>query len=86
MAASARWLRENAEHYLLVDAQQRVGRRLGYPPPRPQGSLKDLFWLRVFAPVYRLLPWSVRRPIMQAMPGSHRKRWTYPRPPAGPAV
>jgi hypothetical protein len=71
----AHWLRHNAEHYLLVAAQDRVGRQLGATRPRrPQGP-KDLFWLGLFAPVYRLLPWALRSRALRAMPGSHRQQW-----------
>ena len=42
--------------------------------------------LKVFAPVYALLPWPVRHEVMKAMPGSHRKRWAPPPPLRGPAV
>ena len=69
---ASRWLRGNSEHYLLLDAQARMAAALGRPgPPRPRGA-KEVFWLRVFAPTYRRLPWKVRSALIQAMPGSHR--------------
>jgi len=83
MASFTRWLRENAQDYLLRDAQVRVARAHGRPPPPVRGSL---FWRRIFVPTYRLLPWALRRRVMAAMPGSHRKNWSKPMPPAGPAV
>lgn len=78
-----RWVRDNAQHYLLRDAQARVARAQGRPPPPDSGSL---FWRRIFVPIYRLTPWPLRRRLMAAMPGSHRKHWPKPTTPAGPAV
>jgi hypothetical protein len=48
--------------------------------------LRDFFWLRVFAPTYRLVPWPVRHKIMLAMPGSHRRQWAPPPSSRGPAA
>lgn len=75
--SGSRWLRANSERYLLRDAQRRVSRAAGLPQP-PAGTRRpgELFWTRVFVPVYRGLPWSLRRRVMQMMPGSHRRRWT----------
>jgi len=72
------WLRTNAEHYLLRDAQRRVALEHGLQGPLPPRTLKERFWLQVFAPVYRLLPWGIRSRIMKAMPGSHRRSWPEP--------
>jgi len=83
MASFSGWLRENAQHYLLRDAQVRVARAQGLAPPPVHGSF---FWTRIFVPVYRLTPWPARRWFMTAMPGSHRKHWPKPTRPAGPAV
>jgi hypothetical protein len=83
MAALNRWVRENAQHYLLRDAQARVARVHGVAPPPIRGSF---FWSRIFVPTYRILPWPLRRAMMAAMPGSHRKQWPRPTRPAGPAV
>ncbi len=80
------WLRSNSEHYLLVAAHQKLANTLGSPAPRPPQGLKEFFWLKIFAPIYGLLPWSLRSRIMQAMPGSHRKTWAAPTPLQGPAV
>lgn len=82
----AGWLRRNAEHYLLVAAHRRLAARLGTAPPRPPRGLVEIFWLRGFAPLYALLPWPVRRAVLRAMPGSHRKTWAPPPVPMGPAV
>jgi hypothetical protein len=80
------WLRANAEHYLLVDAHRRLAARDGSGAPRPPKGVKELFWLKIFAPLYTLLPWPLRHRIMRAMPGSHRKTWAPPPAPGGPAV
>jgi hypothetical protein len=83
----SRWLRENSQHYLLVGAQEQLARR--YPgtrgPRRPHGPL-EIAWLRVFAPVYRALPWPLRHRILRAMPGSHRRTWAPPPARRDPAV
>lgn len=73
------WLRRNSEHYLLCDAQARMARQHGTRIATPKRGLKDLFWLNVFVPVYRALPWSLRRSAFQSMPGSHRHPWPKPR-------
>src|SRR5438309_8356515 len=45
-----------------------------------------IFWLRVFAPTYRRLPWKVRSAFIQRMPGSHRRDWSrHVNSTAGPA-
>ncbi|MGH2475500.1 MAG: hypothetical protein ACRDIL_09565 [Candidatus Limnocylindrales bacterium] len=82
----SRWLRSNSEHYLLIAAQERVARRYGTRPPRKPHGLVEIFWLRVFAPMYRVLPWSLRHKLMSAMPGSHRRTWTPPPEPRGSAL
>jgi hypothetical protein len=83
----ARWLRSNAEHYLLAAAQRDVAARYGRPCPRPAEGVKAWFFRTVFVPIYRLLPWRLRSFVLQSMPGSHRRTWTpRPRRPLGPAV
>ena len=80
------WLRENAERYLLAEAHRRIAVRTGSPAPRPPKGAKEIFWRRIFAPVYSSLPWPLRHKIMRAMPGSHRQTWAPPPAPGGPAV
>jgi len=82
----ARWLRANSERYLLVAAHERVAKAHGVPGPRPPKGVKEVFWLRVFAPAYRTLPWPLRHRILRSMPGSHRKTWAPPPRSTGPAV
>ena len=83
----AAWLRTNAERYLLIAAQQRVAQRHSFAAPSPPRTPKDRFFLGVFVPVYRRLPWGLRRSVLQRMPGSHRRTWEpRERAPLGPAV
>ena len=83
----AAWLRKNAERYLLIAAQQRVAQRRGFAAPTPPATPKDRFFLVVFVPVYRRLPWGLRQAVLQRMPGSHRRTWEpRERTPLGPAV
>lgn len=83
--AVTRWLRSVSERQLMTAAQTVVARRYGVtPPPPPTGS--DVFWQKVYVPVYYRLSWKYRARVMRLMPGSHRRTWT-PRPPSrGPAV
>jgi hypothetical protein len=62
-----------------------MAERHGLPPPAPPKGV-DLFWQRVYVPAYNLLPWRVRRVVMRAMPGSHRKTWHASEEAQGPAV
>lgn len=80
------WLRHHTEHYLLIAAQDRVAMQHGARRPRPPRGLRDLFWLRFFAPIYRALPWPLRHKVMLAMPGSHRRQWAPPPRAHGPAA
>lgn len=83
----SQWLRVNSEHYLLRDAQTRLAQVYGRErPPRDGGGVRYLFWSRFFVPVYRAIPWPVRRRVMQQIPGSHRKKWTVPPKRHSPAV
>ncbi len=83
----ARWLRSNSEHYLLIAAQGDIAARYGRPCARPKEGVKGWFFLTVFAPIYRRLPWRFRAFVLHSMPGSHRRRWVpRPRRPLGPAV
>jgi hypothetical protein len=78
------WLRGNSEHYLLEAAQRDAARRYGLREPRSGGGPMAFLWRRIFVPVYRILPWSVRRWTMHLMPGSHRRRWEERAPPEPP--
>jgi len=81
----SRWLRATSEHYLMVAAQEKVAAKYHVTPPRrPRGA--EVFWLRIYVPVYRALPWPVRSAVMRRLPGSHRRTWTKGEMPRGPAV
>jgi hypothetical protein len=85
MANLFQWVRQTSEHHLMLDAQDRIGRQLGAGrPAAPHGA--ELFWRRVYVPVFHRLPPSVRNSMIARMPGSHRQRWPSEPPPAGPAV
>jgi len=74
----AEWLRANSQRYLLEAAERELAQKyLGTAPPVIEGGLEALFWRKVFVPAYRMVPWSVRHSIMQLMPGSHRRHWSY---------
>lgn len=76
MSRFSEWLRRNSERYLLEAAQEELARRyLGRPGPAGRPGPGDLFWRRLFVPVYRRLPWRFRRAVILALPGSHRRRW-----------
>jgi hypothetical protein len=75
------WLRRNSERYLLEAAQRDAAVRYGLPAPRQGGGPMAFVWRRIFVPVYRLLPWGLRRWVMRLMPGSHRRRWEERAPP-----
>jgi hypothetical protein len=69
----------------MVAAQAKVAAKYQVTPPgRPRGA--EVFWLRVYVPVYRALPWPLRSAIMRRMPGSHRMTWTREERPRGPAI
>ena len=69
----------------MVAAQEKVAAKYGVTPPRqPRG--RDWFWLRVYVPLYRAVPWPVRSAVMRRMPGSHRMSRTQAQRPRGPAV
>jgi hypothetical protein len=70
------WLRRNSEHYLLVAAQGRIATRYGARQPAPPHGFTDRFFLSLFVPIYRRLPWSLRSAVIRSMPGSHRQQWT----------
>ena len=69
----------------MVAAQQKMAAKYQVPPqPRPHGS--EWFWLRVYVPLYHVVPWRARSAIMRRMPGSHRMTWTEAQRPRGPAI
>jgi hypothetical protein len=77
-------VRSTSEHHLLVVAQAKVARRNGLTPPSPKGM--DIFWQKVYAPVFYALPYALRAKVANTMPGSHRQTWHTPEQAKGPAV
>ena len=83
-----RRLREQSEHYLLLDAAERLGK--GAPSTvkpfhRPEGRV----WRLLFVPLYRRVPWAFKRRAMDALkmtasgwtppPREPRQPWQPPR-------
>jgi hypothetical protein len=81
----ARWLRAESERSLMIAAERRIAEQHGLPPPPAPRGL-DVFWQRVYVPVYHRLPLPLRTVAMKAMPGSHRRTWHRPEEAEGPAV
>lgn len=73
---AATWLRTNAERYLMIAAEADIAKRYGHRGPSKPKGLLGAFFLTIFVPVYRAIPWKVRSVLITAMPGSHRKTWT----------
>jgi len=86
MAPFFQWVRQTSERNLMIDAQDRIGRKLGARRPAPPHGAEEIFWRRVYVPVFHRLPQSVRDTMIARMPGSHRKRWPSEPPLRGPAV
>ena len=86
MAPFFQWVRQTSERNLMIDAQDRIGRKLGARRPAPPHGAEEIFWRRVYVPVFHRLPQSVRDTMIARMPGSHRKRWPTEPPLRGPAV
>ena len=76
----SRWLRATSEHHLMLAAQEKIAAKYRVaPPPPPRGT--DVFWRRVYVPLYQAVPWPVRSWMIRRMPGSHRMAWAkLPRP------
>jgi hypothetical protein len=79
------WVRRTSEHYLMVDAMDRIGRKFDANTPLPPRGA-DLFWRRVYVPIFHRLPVRLRDEMIARMPGSHRKPWQPPPRLKGPAV
>jgi hypothetical protein len=80
-----RWVRSTSEHYLMIDAEDKVGSRLGMRRPLPPKGV-EIFWRRVYVPVFHRLPPKLRDAVIARMPGSHQKEWKSQPPSRGPAV
>jgi len=62
----------------MIAAQEKIAAKYGdlgmTPPRRPRGQ--EIFWLRVYVPAYRAVPWPVRSFVIRRLPGSHHMTWT----------
>jgi hypothetical protein len=66
LAQLKRRLRERSEHYLLQAAVRDLGRDApGTVAPYPDRS--GLLWRALFVPLYRRLPWEVKRRAMATL-------------------
>ena len=66
MSKFQRRLREQSEHYLLLDAAERLGKGVpstSKPYRRPEGR----FWRLFFVPLYRRVPWAFKRQAMHTL-------------------
>src|SRR6185503_20423650 len=63
LAEAKRRLRQQSEHYLLVDSARRLGK--GAPGTvKPYRGRDGLAWRLLFVPLYRRVPWAVKRTAM----------------------
>jgi hypothetical protein len=59
-------LRERSEHYLLLDAAERL--RPGEPSTvKPYHGAEGRLWRLLFVPLYRRLPWTFKRRAMDKL-------------------
>jgi hypothetical protein len=66
MSELKRRLRERSEHYLLLDAAERLGK--GAPSTvRPYHGPEGRFWRLFFVPLYRRVPWAFKRRAMDSL-------------------
>jgi hypothetical protein len=66
LADLKRRLREHSEHYLLLDAAERLGE--GVPGTvKPYAGREGVLWRLLFVPLYRRVPWAVKRRAMDAL-------------------
>ena len=66
LADIKRRLRDRSEHYLLLAAMRDVG--TGAPGTvKPYRARDGLLWRLLFVPLYRRLPWTVKRRAMFAL-------------------
>lgn len=82
--AFTRWVRSASQKELLTAARTQMAASSGRPVRKPHG--KEVFWQKVYAPVYHRLPRALRNKVIEAMPGSHRRTWHHPAQVSGPAV
>lgn len=82
--AFTRWVRSVSQRELMTAAKTKVARRSGLQARSPEGT--DVFWQKVYVPVYYRLPIALRDKVVATMPGSHRRTWHTPAQVSGPAA
>ena len=66
LAHAKRRLRDRSEHYLLLDSTRRLGK--GAPGTvKPHRGREGLLWRLLFVPLYRRVPWEVKRRAMESL-------------------
>ena len=66
LADIKRRLRDRSEHYLLQDAAARLGR--GVPGTvKPYHGRDGVLWRWLFVPLYRRVPWPVKKAAMERL-------------------
>jgi len=63
---SKRRLRDRSEHYLMLDAMRRIGSRTP-GAGKAYSERGGMLWRRLFVPLYRRLPWGLKRRAMEAL-------------------
>jgi hypothetical protein len=72
-------LRDRAEHHLLLAAMEDLRARYPEGTTPPYRRRGELFWRRVFVPLYRRVPWSAKERAMHALGmTAERAGWTPP--------
>ena len=72
-----RRLRERSEHFLLQAALREIGS--GAPSTvKPYRARSGLLWRLLFVPLYRRVPWPVKRRAMTALRMTSSRGWTPP--------
>jgi hypothetical protein len=83
MSELKRRLRERSEHYLLQDSMRRLGKDV--PGTfKPYDGKDGWFWRRVFVPLYRRVPWTVKRRAMDTLQMTAKGWQPPPRKPGEP--
>ena len=76
MSSLKQQLRERSEHYLLLESTQRLGK--GVPGTvKPYPGSGGRVWRLLFVPLYRRVPWTVKRQAMDRLQMT-AKGWTPP--------
>jgi hypothetical protein len=76
MSELKRRLREQSEHYLLQDSVRRLGN--GVPGTvKPYKGTDGRAWRLLFVPLYKRVPWTVKRRAMDTLQMT-AKGWTPP--------